>query len=49
MTVLAIPGQTIYPHINALITHRRWKINALSLETGRLDEVVNHMSQEASN
>jgi ABC-2 type transport system ATP-binding protein len=49
VTVLAIPGQTIYPHINALITHRRWKINALNLETGRLDEMVNHMSQEASN
>ncbi|MBK5436393.1 ABC transporter ATP-binding protein [Pseudomonas sp. TH32] len=49
VTVLAIPGQTIYPHINALITHRRWKINALNLEPGRLDDVVHHMSQEASN
>lgn len=48
VTVLAMPGQTIYPHINALITHRRWKINALNLEPGRLDDVIHHMSQEAS-
>ncbi|NWE11584.1 ABC transporter ATP-binding protein [Pseudomonas yamanorum] len=49
VTILAIPGQTIYPQINALIAHRRWKINALNLELGRLHEVVRHMSQEASN
>ncbi|MGC6369507.1 ABC transporter ATP-binding protein [Pseudomonas sp. K2I15] len=49
VTVLAMPGQIIYPHISALITHRRWKINALNLEPGRLDDVVHHMSQEASN
>ncbi|MHA6574198.1 ABC transporter ATP-binding protein [Pseudomonas yamanorum] len=48
VTVLAMPGQTIYPHINALITHRRWKINALKLEPGRLDDVIHHMRQEAS-
>lgn len=49
VTVLAMPGQTIYPHINALITNRRWKINTLNLEPGRLDDVIHHMSQEASN
>lgn len=48
VTVLAMPGQTIYPHINALITHRRWKINVLKLEPGRLDDVIHHMRQEAS-
>lgn len=49
VTVLAMPGQTIYSHIAALIANRRWKINALKLEPGRLDEVVHHMSREASN
>ncbi|NWC95293.1 MULTISPECIES: ABC transporter ATP-binding protein [unclassified Pseudomonas] len=49
VTVLAMPGQTIYPHINALITHRHWKINALNLDPGRVDDVIHHMSQEASN
>ncbi|EJF69231.1 putative ABC transporter ATP-binding protein [Pseudomonas sp. Ag1] len=48
VTVLALPGQIIYPHINALVTQRRWKLNALNLEAGRLDDVVHHMSQEAS-
>ena len=30
VTVLAMPGHTIYPHINTLIASRRWKINALN-------------------
>lgn len=49
VTVLAMPGQIIYPHVNALIANRRWKINSLSLEPGRLDDVVHHMTQEAIN
>lgn len=48
VTVLAMPGHTIYPHINALIASRRWKINTLNLEPGRLNDVVHHLSQEAS-
>lgn len=48
VTILAMPGQTIYGHVNALIANRGWKINSLSLELGRLDDVVNHLSQEAS-
>ena len=49
VTVLAMPGQTIYPHVNALIANRRWTINTLSLEPGRLSDVIHHMSQEAPN
>lgn len=49
VTVLAMPGQIIYPHINTLIANRRWKINSLQVEPGRLNDVVHHLSQEASN
>lgn len=49
VTVLAMPGQTIYPQVNALIANRGWKINSLRLEPGRLDDVVHHLSQEAQN
>lgn len=48
VTVLAMPGQSIYPHINALIASRGWNINALSLEPGRLDEAIHHLIQEPS-
>ncbi|WP_395608489.1 ABC transporter ATP-binding protein [Pseudomonas sp. B22129] len=48
VTVLAMPGHSIYPHVNALITHRGWNITSMSLESGRLDEVVRHLSQEVS-
>jgi ABC-2 type transport system ATP-binding protein len=48
VTVLAMPGHAIYPHINTLIANRRWKINSLSLEPGRLNDVVHHLSREAS-
>ncbi|QDH64253.1 ABC transporter ATP-binding protein [Pseudomonas azotoformans] len=46
VTVLAMPGHTIYPHINTLIANRRWKINSLSLEPGRLSDVVHYLSRE---
>jgi ABC-2 type transport system ATP-binding protein len=49
VTVLAMPGQAIYPHINALIATRHWKIKSLNLEPGRLDDVVHHLGQEALN
>ena len=48
VTVLAMPGQAIYPHINTLVASRRWKINSLNLEPGRLNDVVHHLSREAS-
>lgn len=49
VTVLAMPGQIIYPHVNALVANRRWKINTLNLEPGRLSDVIHHLSQEAPN
>lgn len=49
VTVLAMPGQIIYPHVNALVANRRWKINTLSLEPGRLSDVIHHLSQEVPN
>ncbi|ONH56749.1 ABC transporter ATP-binding protein [Pseudomonas cedrina subsp. cedrina] len=48
VTVLAMPGRTIYPHINMLIASRSWKINSMHLEPGRLNDVVHHLSEEAS-
>lgn len=48
VTVLAMPGHAIYPHINTLVANRRWKINSMSLEPGRLNDVVHHLSREAS-
>lgn len=47
VTVLAMPGHTIYPHINTLIANRGWKINSFKLEPGRLSDVVHHLSLEA--
>lgn len=46
VTVLAMPGHAIYPQVNTLIANRRWKINSLNLEPGRLNDVVQHMSRE---
>lgn len=48
VTVLAMPGHTIYPHVNALIASRGWNITSLNLEPGRLNEVVRHLGQEVS-
>ncbi|ROM58273.1 ABC transporter ATP-binding protein [Pseudomonas poae] len=48
VTVLAMPGHSIFPSINALITHRGWKITSMHLEPGRLNDVVHHLSQEVS-
>ncbi|CRM97646.1 MULTISPECIES: ABC transporter ATP-binding protein [Pseudomonas] len=46
VTVLAMPGHTIYTHIHTLIANRGWKINTLDLEPGRVNEVVPYPSQE---
>lgn len=48
VTVLAMPGHAIYPHINALIANRRWSINSMNLEPGRLNDVVHQLSQEVT-
>ncbi|QHF43894.1 ABC transporter ATP-binding protein [Pseudomonas sp. S35] len=49
VTVLALPGHSIYPAISALIVNRRWAIDTLNLELGRLNDVVHHLSNEALN
>lgn len=46
VTVLALPGHTIYTHIHTLIANRGWKINTLKLEPGRVNDVVQYPSQE---
>ncbi|SDR36161.1 ABC-2 type transport system ATP-binding protein [Pseudomonas grimontii] len=46
VTVLAMPGHTIYPHINTLIANRGWKINSLNVEPGRISDVVHYLSRE---
>ncbi|WP_248752300.1 ABC transporter ATP-binding protein [Pseudomonas sp. MWU15-20650] len=48
VTVLAMPGHSILPSINALITQRGWSITSLNLEPGRLNDVVHHLSLEVS-
>lgn len=46
VTVLAMPGHSIFPSISALIAKRHWQVNSLKLEPGRLSDVVHHLSQE---
>ena len=48
VTVLAMPGHSVFPAINALITHRGWNITSMNLEPGRLNDVVHHLSQEVT-
>lgn len=48
VTVLAMPGHSIFPSINALITHRGWNITSMNLEPGRLNDVVHHLSHEVN-
>ena len=45
ITVLAKPGQVIFPQINALITQQGWKVKELDVERGRLDEVFRTLTR----
>ncbi len=47
VTMLAMPGYSIFPAISALIAKRNWQVNSLKLEPGRLNDVVHRLSQEA--
>lgn len=47
VTVLAMPGHSIFPSISALIAKRHWQVNSLKLEPGRLNDVIHQLSQEA--
>ncbi len=48
VTVLAMPGHAISPHIHTLIANRRWNVSSLNLEPGRLHDVIHHLSREAT-
>lgn len=45
LSVLAQPGQVIFPQVNALIAQRGWKVKELNVERGRLDEVFRSLTR----
>jgi len=45
LTVLAQPGQVIFPQVNALISQRGWAVKELDVERGRLDEVFRTLTR----
>ncbi|MBK5408871.1 ABC transporter ATP-binding protein [Pseudomonas sp. TH34] len=45
LTVLARPGEVIFPQISALIAAKGWQMKKLDLEQGRLDEVFKRLTQ----
>jgi ABC-2 type transport system ATP-binding protein len=44
-SVLAKPGEVIFPQVNALIGQRGWPIKELNVERGRLDEVFRSLTR----
>lgn len=44
-SVLAKPGEVIFPQVNALIGQRGWQIKELNVERGRLDEVFRSLTR----
>ncbi|MDF3931954.1 ABC transporter ATP-binding protein [Pseudomonas citronellolis] len=45
LTLLARPGEVIFPQVNALIAQRGWRIRELDVERGRLDEVFRSLTR----
>lgn len=45
LTVLAQPGQVIFPQVSALISQRGWAVKELDVERGRLDEVFRTLTR----
>ena len=45
LTVLAQPGQVIFPHVSALVAARGWSIKEMDVERGRLDEVFRSLTR----
>ena len=45
LTVLAAPGQVIFPQVNELIRQRGWQVTELDVERGRLDEVFRTLTR----
>ncbi|MCC6077030.1 ABC transporter ATP-binding protein [Pseudomonas sp. GCM10022188] len=45
LTVLALPGQVIFPQVSALVAARGWHIREMDVERGRLDEVFRTLTR----
>jgi len=45
LSVLAKPGEVIFPQVNALIAARGWQVKELNVERGRLDEVFRSLTR----
>lgn len=45
LSVLAQPGEVIFPQVNTLIAERGWKVRELNVERGRLDEVFRTLTR----
>jgi ABC-2 type transport system ATP-binding protein len=45
LTVLAVPGQVIFPQVSALVAARGWVIKEMDVERGRLDEVFRSLTR----
>ncbi|WP_373388836.1 ABC transporter ATP-binding protein [Pseudomonas alcaligenes] len=45
LTLLAQPGQVIFPQVNELIRQRGWQVKELDVERGRLDEVFRSLTR----
>lgn len=45
LSVLAQPGEVIFPQVNALIAQRGWRVRELNVERGRLDEVFRSLTR----
>src|SRR5690606_17836980 len=45
VTVLAQPGQVIYPQVSELIARNGWAVSELNVERGRLDEVFRSLTR----
>jgi ABC-2 type transport system ATP-binding protein len=45
LSILAKPGEVIFPQVNALIAARGWNVKELNVERGRLDEVFRSLTR----
>lgn len=45
LTLLARPGEVIFPQVNELIRQRGWHVKELDVERGRLDEVFRSLTR----
>ena len=45
LTLLAAPGQVIFPQVNELSRQRGWQVKELDVERGRLDEVFRSLTR----